>query len=138
MGIYFVYLSVFNYLADTYGRYASSAIAAQSFCELPSLPTARPLTVIQGRNIFGGVLPLVNNIMFRKLSYQGASSFLGGVGFVLTLVPWVLVFYGPRIRGRSRFASGVRTFRSTLIVPLTIYGFMFSFPLLFQKVSLAW
>ena len=32
MGIYSIYLAVFNYLADTYHRYASSALAAQSFC----------------------------------------------------------------------------------------------------------
>ena len=43
MGIYSIYLATFNYLADTYHRYASSALAAQSFC----------------RNILGGVFPLV-------------------------------------------------------------------------------
>jgi hypothetical protein len=32
MGIYSIYLATFNYLADTYHRYASSALAAQSFC----------------------------------------------------------------------------------------------------------
>lgn len=32
MGIFAVYLAVFNYLADAYHRYASSAIAAQSCC----------------------------------------------------------------------------------------------------------
>lgn len=32
MGIFSIYLATFNYLADTYHRYASSAIAAQSFC----------------------------------------------------------------------------------------------------------
>jgi hypothetical protein len=32
MGIFSVYLATFNYLADTYHRYASSAIAAQSCC----------------------------------------------------------------------------------------------------------
>lgn len=32
VGIFTIYLSVFNYLADTYHRYASSALAAQSFC----------------------------------------------------------------------------------------------------------
>lgn len=37
MGIFSVYLAVFNYLADTYHRYASSAIAAQSCCELYSV-----------------------------------------------------------------------------------------------------
>ncbi|THC95323.1 hypothetical protein EYZ11_005183 [Aspergillus tanneri] len=33
MGIFSIYLAVFNYLADTYHRFASSAIAAQSCCE---------------------------------------------------------------------------------------------------------
>ena len=32
MGIFSIYLATFNYLADTYHRYESSAIAAQSFC----------------------------------------------------------------------------------------------------------
>lgn len=107
MGIYFIYLSVFNYLADTYGRHASSAIAAQSFCEPSSLSQTRFTNhpPPAGRNMFAGILPIVNNIMFRKLTYQGAGSFLAGVGFLLTLVPWVLVFYGPRIRGRSKFAA---------------------------------
>ncbi|OKL56652.1 hypothetical protein UA08_08238 [Talaromyces atroroseus] len=89
MGIFSVYLAVFNYLADTYHRYASSALAAQSFC----------------RNLLGGVFPLVTNAMFNNLGFPGASSLLGGIGAVLTLVPWVLVFYGPRIRARSKFAS---------------------------------
>lgn len=89
MGIFSVYLAVFNYLADTYHRYASSALAAQSFC----------------RNMLGGVFPLVTGAMFTKMTFAGAASFLGGVGVVLTIVPWVLVFYGPKIRARSRFAS---------------------------------
>lgn len=37
MGIFSVYLAVFNYLADTYHRYASSAIAAQSCCQYTTL-----------------------------------------------------------------------------------------------------
>ena len=91
MGIFSIYLAVFNYLTDTYHKYASSALAAQSFC----------------RNMLGGVFPLVADAMFNKLTYQGASSFLGGVGALLTIVPWVLVFFGPRIRRRSRFASEI-------------------------------
>lgn len=35
MGIFSIYLATFNYLADTYHRFASSAIAAQSCCMLP-------------------------------------------------------------------------------------------------------
>lgn len=40
MGIFSIYLAVFNYLADTYHRYASSAIAAQSCCKCQSVPFA--------------------------------------------------------------------------------------------------
>ncbi|TKA32373.1 hypothetical protein B0A50_01479 [Salinomyces thailandicus] len=90
MGIFSIYLAVFNYLADTYHIYASSALAAQSFC----------------RNMLGGAFPLFTRQMFLKMSFQGAGSFLGGVAALLTVVPWVLVFWGPRIRARSRFASG--------------------------------
>ena len=91
MGTYSIYLAVFNYLADTYHRYASSALAAQSFC----------------RNMLGGVFPLVTVSMYNSMTYQGASSFLGGVAVLLTIVPWVLVFYGSRIRARSKFASEI-------------------------------
>lgn len=91
MGIFSIYLCVFNYLADTYHRYASSALAAQSFC----------------RNMLGGIFPLVGDAMFNSMTYQGASSFLGGVGTLLTIVPWVLVLYGPKIRARSKFASEI-------------------------------
>lgn len=63
MGIFSIYLAVFNYLADTYHRYASSALAAQSFC----------------RNLLGGIFPLVTNALFTNLGYPAASSLLGGI-----------------------------------------------------------
>lgn len=91
MGIFSIYLAVFNYLADTYHRYASSALAAQSFC----------------RNMLGGIFPLIAIAMYNHLTFPGASSFLGGVGALLTIVPWVLVYYGPKIRARSKFANEI-------------------------------
>lgn len=91
MGIFSIYLAVFNYLADTYHRYASSALAAQSF----------------SRNMLGGAFPLFTQIMFVRLTFQGAGSFLGGFGTLLTLVPWVLFIWGPKIRSRSKFASEI-------------------------------
>lgn len=91
MGIFAVYLAVFNYLSDAYGRYASSALAAQSFC----------------RNGLGGVLTLVTRQMFAGMGYGAAGSCLGGVALALTLVPWVLVLWGEEIRRRSRFASAL-------------------------------
>lgn len=85
-GIFSVYLSVFNFLADTYHQYASSALAAQNFCQ----------------NMLEGVFPLVSRQLFRNLTYGPAGSLLGGIGAVLELVPWVLVFYGQTIRANSK------------------------------------
>ncbi|KAI9833900.1 MAG: hypothetical protein M1819_003409 [Sarea resinae] len=104
MGIYSVYLAAFNYLADTYHRYASSAIAAQSFC----------------RNMLGGVIPLFTDAMYRGMTFQGASSLLGGLGAVLTAVPWVLALYGPTIRARSKFASH-RSYRKPKMSPKRVF-----------------
>lgn len=91
MGIFSIYLAVFNYLADTYHKYASSALAAQSFC----------------RNLLAGAFPLFTPQMFNAMTFQGAGSFLGGFGAILTIVPWILVFYGPKIRARSKLASEI-------------------------------
>ncbi|KAK6210012.1 hypothetical protein QIS74_11596 [Colletotrichum tabaci] len=92
VGIFTVYLAVFNYLADTYHRYASSALAAQSMC----------------RNLLAGVFPLFTNVMFQRLGYGVAGSLLGGIGLLLSLVPWLLCIYGEKIRGRSPFAGQLK------------------------------
>ncbi|KAK3313156.1 major facilitator superfamily domain-containing protein [Apodospora peruviana] len=92
MGILSIYLAVFNYLADTYHKYASSALAAQSLC----------------RNILGGVFPLVTHALFVNLGEARAAGLLGGIATALTVVPWVLVFFGERIRARSPFATQLK------------------------------
>ncbi|KAL7769723.1 hypothetical protein ACKLNR_001107 [Fusarium oxysporum f. sp. zingiberi] len=91
-GIYSVYLATFNYLADTYHMYASSALAAQSFC----------------RNVLGGIFPVLTGIMFDNLGLRNAGCVLGGIASVLTLIPWVLVLFGSRIRARSKFAISLQ------------------------------
>ncbi|ORY57782.1 major facilitator superfamily domain-containing protein [Pseudomassariella vexata] len=88
MGIYYIYLATFNYLADSYQSYASSALAAQSFC----------------RNILGGAFPLVVGPLFTNLGDRAAGGLLGAIATALTVVPWVLAFYGEKIRRRSKFA----------------------------------
>lgn len=57
--------------------------------------------------MLGGFFPLVTDAMYHRMTFQGASSFLGGVGLALSVVPWVLVVYGDRVRGRSKFAKGI-------------------------------
>jgi len=92
IGIFSVYLAVFNYLADTYGIYASSAIAAQSFT----------------RNIFAACVPLATDRMFNKVGTKAATYLLGGVGFCLSAVPWILVAWGETIQDRSKIARHVQ------------------------------
>ncbi|KAI1124075.1 major facilitator superfamily domain-containing protein [Nemania abortiva] len=87
-GIYYIYLATFNYLADIYQAYASSALAAQSFC----------------RNVLGGVFPLVTAMLFTNLGEDAAGGVLGAIATVLAVVPWILVFFGERIRRRSKYA----------------------------------
>ena len=55
----------------------------------------------------GGIFPLVTTQVYNGLGFGPASSLLGGIGTLLTVVPWILVFYGPRIRARSKFASEI-------------------------------
>ncbi|KAL6243859.1 hypothetical protein RBB50_009293 [Rhinocladiella similis] len=97
MGIFAIYLAVFNYLADVYHRYASSALAAQGFA----------------RNVFAAVFPLFTDQMFRRLGYPAASSLLGGIAALLTAVPWVLLFNGEKIRARSKIARQIMSTQSS-------------------------
>lgn len=92
MGIFSIYVAVFNYLADSYQGYASSAMAAQSMF----------------RNLLAGIFPLITGTMIRNLTIGGTGSLLGGLGLLLTGIPWLLYFSGKGIRARSRFASRVQ------------------------------
>ena len=89
LGIFSIYLATFNYLADAYGRFASSAIAGQSLC----------------RNLLGGAFPIFATQFFRNVGIGEASSILGAIGVLLTAVPWVLAWFGPTIRAKSKFAT---------------------------------
>ncbi|BFZ58076.1 hypothetical protein PYCC9005_005134 [Savitreella phatthalungensis] len=86
-GIFAIYLAVFNYIADNYGTYASSALAAQSFL----------------RNMFASFFPLFSHQMYESLGVHWASTVLGLTGVLLTAVPYILFFYGPAIRARSKY-----------------------------------
>jgi multidrug resistance protein len=91
MGIFSIYLATFNYLADVYGSYASSALAAQGFC----------------RNVAAGGLPLLTTTMFRNLGIRNSIGILGGIGLALGTVPWIILGWGKAIRNRSPYARGV-------------------------------
>lgn len=88
-GIYCMYLGVFNYIADAYETYSSSAQAAQGFV----------------RNTNSGIFPLFTMQMYSNLGYPQASSLVSALGFVLAAAPFLLIKYGARLRARSPVTS---------------------------------
>ncbi|KAK0533367.1 hypothetical protein OC834_002265 [Tilletia horrida] len=91
-GIYPLYVAVFAFLADSYERYASSALAAQSML----------------RNLAAGLIPLVASQLYEALGVPWASTLVGCIAAVLGVCPFVLFRYGEQIRGRSRVARAMR------------------------------
>ncbi|PBK65970.1 MFS polyamine transporter [Armillaria solidipes] len=89
--IFIVFLAVFTYLADTYGPFASSALAGQSLC----------------RNLAAMAFPLFTTQMYGKLGYTWASTLFACIAAVMIPIPFVLFFYGPSIRRHSKFSSMV-------------------------------
>lgn len=92
IGIFCVFSSIFAYMADAYMTYASSAIAAQSFA----------------RNIVAASFPLFSSRMYLNMaqgtrtSIMWAGFLMGMISLLLTVVPFVLFFYGETIRRHSQ------------------------------------
>ncbi|KAI0306011.1 major facilitator superfamily domain-containing protein [Multifurca ochricompacta] len=86
---FIIYLAAFTYLADCYGTYASSAIAAQSL----------------SRNLLGMAFPLFTRQMFAALTYKWGNVLFGCVALLMVPIPWILFHYGPAIRSRSKVSQ---------------------------------
>ncbi|OAX31940.1 MFS general substrate transporter [Rhizopogon vinicolor AM-OR11-026] len=80
-----LYQVVFVYLADCYGPYASSALAGQSLC----------------RNILATIFPLFTTQMFDRMTYKWANTLVALIAVAMIPIPYILFFYGSRIRQRS-------------------------------------
>lgn len=78
-----------NYLVDTYGLYAASAVSANTIL----------------RSILGASLPLVAQPMLNALGVGPAMSILGGIACLLLPAPFVLMQYGLRLRKMSKFRT---------------------------------
>ncbi|TFY78879.1 hypothetical protein EWM64_g5132 [Hericium alpestre] len=89
--IFCIFLSLFNYIIDTYLFVAASALAGS--------------TVM--RSIFGAVFPLFARQMFDAMNPRWASTLLGFISLAMTPIPFVLQRYGPYLRSKSRFAPDV-------------------------------
>lgn len=84
-------LGVFNFLADSYSIYASSALAGQSFM----------------RNMAAGAFPFFTRQLYQNLTPRWGSFLFACLATLLAVVPFVAFFYGPEIRRRSKFAKAL-------------------------------
>ena len=87
-GFNVIFQQSINFLVDTYGLYAASAVSANTFL----------------RSIFASGLPLVARPMFNNLGVGPAMSILGGVACLALPVPFIFMNYGLRLRRMSKFA----------------------------------
>lgn len=88
VGAFLLFNSVLNYLGDAYPAYAASVFAGNDFM----------------RSMFGAGFPLFANAMYVNLGVGWASSLLGFLSIAFIPIPFVLYFYGERIRKSSKRA----------------------------------
>ncbi|KAL8921019.1 MAG: hypothetical protein Q9208_005910 [Pyrenodesmia sp. 3 TL-2023] len=89
MGSFLLFMAVFSYLGDAYPKYVASVFAGNDLI----------------RSVVGAAFPLFANSMYRKLGVDWASSMLGFLSIAFIPIPFVLYFYGKRIRMASKMAT---------------------------------
>ena len=90
-GFNVIFQQCINFLVDTYGLYAASAVSANTFL----------------RSLLAAAFPLVAKPMFHNLGVGPAMSLLGGIACLALPAPLIFMKYGARLRGMSKFAPVV-------------------------------
>ena len=80
-------MSVQTYLVDSYALYAASVTAANAVL----------------RSLLGALLPLFSLQLYDRLGLGWGNTLLALLCLVLAPVPWVLHFYGDRLREKAKF-----------------------------------
>ncbi|KAG2140823.1 major facilitator superfamily domain-containing protein [Suillus cothurnatus] len=89
--VFIIFQVAFLYLADCYGPYTSSAQAGQSL----------------SRNIMALIFPLFTQQMFAGMTYQWGLSLWALLAVVMAPIPWVLFFFGSKIRSHSKISRKI-------------------------------
>ncbi|CAD6594210.1 MAG: hypothetical protein ASARMPREDX12_008425 [Alectoria sarmentosa] len=87
-GMVLVFLSIMNYLIDSYTIYAASVLAANSVL----------------RSMFGAVFPLFTTYMYDNLGIHWASTIPAFLALACVPFPFLLYRYGHAIRKKCKFA----------------------------------
>lgn len=91
-GFLLIFMGELNYLVDAYEVFAASAMGAASCC----------------RSIFGVVLPFAARPMYTRLGVAWACSLLGFVSLAMSLIPFLFIKFGDRIRAKSTFCQELK------------------------------
>ncbi|KAJ5993946.1 hypothetical protein N7451_009670 [Penicillium sp. IBT 35674x] len=97
-GMVLVFLSVFNYLIDSYTIFSASVLAAN--CAL--------------RSLLGMAFPLFTTYMYENLGIHWASSIPAFLALACVPFPFVFYKYGAQIRQRCTFAAEADAFMRRL------------------------
>ncbi|KAI5465731.1 major facilitator superfamily domain-containing protein [Mariannaea sp. PMI_226] len=89
MGLVLVFLSLMNYLVDSYVIFAASVLAANSVL----------------RSLFGAAFPLFTTYMYKDLGNHWASSIPAFLAVACIPFPFLFYKYGERIRMKCEFAA---------------------------------
>ncbi|KAK3941712.1 major facilitator superfamily transporter [Diplogelasinospora grovesii] len=99
MGFSCIFQALVNYLVDAYEIYAASANAAAS-CS---------------RSLLATILPLATTPMFNRLGIAGACSLLAGLSMVMSIVPFIFIWKGEKIRANSKFCIHLKKKKEDMI-----------------------
>ncbi|GAB1199125.1 hypothetical protein APSETT444_008470 [Aspergillus pseudonomiae] len=91
------FMAMANYMADAYETYSASAMSA-SACT---------------RSILGAMLPLATKPMFDRLGVNWAYTLVGFLSLGVTVIPFVFIRYGARIRESSKFCQELKRLKET-------------------------
>lgn len=97
-GMVLIFLSVFNYLIDSYTIYAASVLAANSAL----------------RSLFGMAFPLFTTYMYKNLGIHWASSIPAFLSVLCVPLPFIFYKYGAQIRQRCTYAAEADAFMRRL------------------------
>ncbi|KAI9839887.1 MAG: hypothetical protein M1819_000079 [Sarea resinae] len=97
-GMVLVFLSIMNYLIDSYTIFAASVLAANSVL----------------RSLFGAAFPLFTTYMYQNLGIHWASSIPAFLALGCVPFPFLFYKYGPAIRSRCKFAAEADEFMRKL------------------------
>ncbi|KAI1449015.1 major facilitator superfamily protein [Annulohypoxylon stygium] len=96
IGFLLIFMALINYLADAYGIFAASALAAASGT----------------RSVLGAVLPLATDKMYGRLGVSWATSLLGFLSVLMALIPFAFIRFGRHLRENSKFSQALKASQS--------------------------